>query len=155
MRKRRDFLAAKRNVRWRGGALRIEARKRKMEEREPRDVIRIGFTATRVTIGNAVRRNRVRRRLRAAVRKMPPSAFVAGGDYVIIATDRTLSAPWEGLVGELHLGLADIAIRFNEEKSATNSTNSTKHSPNTLTQSQRQMQRRQKRQQRRQQQRQI
>ncbi|MDA8001103.1 MAG: ribonuclease P protein component [Alphaproteobacteria bacterium] len=113
MRKRRDFLAVKRNVRWRGTSLRIEARHRNNNENiTPPDTIRVGFTATRVTVGNAVKRNRTLRRLRAATQNIAPANFTPGGDYVIIATDKTLNAPWNELTRELKRGLADVARRF-------------------------------------------
>lgn len=55
---------------------------------EPRDdTCRVGFTVT-VKCGNAVLRNRTRRRLRALVRELFPTHARAGTDYVFIAYAR-------------------------------------------------------------------
>ncbi len=64
--------------------------------REPR----VGFTASR-KVGNAVARNRARRRLRAAAREVMPNAARAGHDYVIVARGATLARPYRALVGDL------------------------------------------------------
>ena len=44
---------------------------------------RVGFTVSK-QVGNAVERNRVRRRLRELIRLTPPTALSAGHDYVLI-----------------------------------------------------------------------
>jgi ribonuclease P protein component len=61
---------------------------------------RVGFTASR-KVGNAVARNRARRRLRAAAREVMPDAARPGHDYVIIARGATLVRPYRALVGDL------------------------------------------------------
>lgn len=60
---------------------------------------RLGFTVTRKT-GGAVERNRIRRRLRAAV-KLAAADMRAGHDYVIIARRGLLDAPFDRIVAEL------------------------------------------------------
>ena len=45
---------------------------------------RFGFTVTR-KIGNAVVRNRIRRRFREALRQLAPGIAIAGHDYVLVA----------------------------------------------------------------------
>jgi ribonuclease P protein component len=62
--------------------------------------IRIGFTATR-KLGNAVMRNRARRRLREAARAVLPVAGVGGYDYVLIARAGTLTRAWPLLLEDL------------------------------------------------------
>lgn len=47
-------------------------------------------------VGNAVRRNRAKRRLREALRRVP---LVEGRDYVVIASRAAVDAPFETLVG--------------------------------------------------------
>lgn len=48
------------------------------------DVMRVGYTVT-TKCGNAVVRNRIKRRLRALVKELLPTLGKAGTDYVFIA----------------------------------------------------------------------
>jgi ribonuclease P protein component len=66
--------------------------------------IRVGFTATR-KIGNAVTRNRARRRLRAAAASVMTRHAAAGFDYVLIARANTPSRPYAALIGDLEAAL--------------------------------------------------
>ena len=66
---------------------------------QPRGGLRLGFTATK-KIGNAVARNRAKRRLREAARLMLGAAPPAGWDLVLVARDATGGA-----------GLAEAARR--------------------------------------------
>jgi len=66
--------------------------------------IRIGFTATR-KIGNAVVRNRARRRLRAAAAIVMTRHAAAGYDYVLIARGDTPTRPYAALIGDLEAAL--------------------------------------------------
>ena len=110
IRKRRDFRAtAKAGIVWRGQALRLQARRRSLRESAS---VRVGYTATQRTMGNAVQRNRARRRLREAVAACAESHFVAGSDYVVLALPLCLSAPMPQLVAELQAGLAQVAPRL-------------------------------------------
>jgi ribonuclease P protein component len=61
---------------------------------------RVGYTASR-KVGNAVVRNRGRRRLRAAVAAVLACHADAGLDYVLIARDATATRPWSALLGDL------------------------------------------------------
>jgi ribonuclease P protein component len=63
---------------------------------------RIGFTVTR-KIGNAVVRNRIRRRLREAVRLAATGAENAT-DYVLVGRRAALTLPFERLVTDLMAG---------------------------------------------------
>jgi len=60
------------------------------------DDIGIGFTASK-KVGNAVARNRARRRLKALVREHMPTAAKPGVDYVVIARQGTITRPWPAL----------------------------------------------------------
>ena len=66
--------------------------------------IRVGFTATR-KIGNAVARNRARRRLRAAAASVMARHAAAGFDYVLIARGDTPRRPYAALIGDLEAAL--------------------------------------------------
>jgi len=60
---------------------------------------RLGVVASR-RIGSAVKRNRARRRLRAAFR-LNRAAFSGTADIVLVARPAVLTARWEDLVAEL------------------------------------------------------
>ncbi|WP_439271777.1 ribonuclease P protein component [Pseudochrobactrum sp. HB0163] len=63
------------------------------------DCPRIGFTVTKKN-GNAVIRNRIRRRLKAAAR-LNEAAMAAQTDYVIVGRKEALNAPFCALTKEL------------------------------------------------------
>jgi ribonuclease P protein component len=65
---------------------------------------RFGLSTSR-RLGGAVKRNRVRRRLREALRVMAPS-FQPGWDVLIIARPAIVEADHDTLVGALHRTLA-------------------------------------------------
>jgi|SRR5690625_3623961 len=69
--------------------------------------VRVGFTASR-KVGNAVERNRARRRLRAAVDQLFPAAAQPGWDYVLVARRGTLQRPWLDLLEDLRLALKRV-----------------------------------------------
>jgi ribonuclease P protein component len=72
--------------------------------------VRVGFTATR-KIGNAVIRNRARRRLRAAAAAILPHDAAPGHDYVLIARSGTIDRPYDKLLADLRAALAAVAPR--------------------------------------------
>ena len=61
---------------------------------------RVGFTVTKKT-GNAVKRNRIRRRLREALRVHAAGDMAPGNDYVIVGREDVLAAPFGQLAAEL------------------------------------------------------
>jgi len=61
---------------------------------------RVGFTVSK-QVGNAVERNRVRRRLRELVRLAPPTALCAGHDYVLIGRRAALKSAFQTMTREL------------------------------------------------------
>jgi ribonuclease P protein component len=80
------------------------------------DAIRVGFTATR-KIGNAVIRNRARRRLRAAAASVMAHHAVAGFDYVLIARSGTPGRPYAALVDDLETALRRLGTWRDEPHS--------------------------------------
>jgi len=66
--------------------------------------IRVGFTTSR-KVGNAVARNRARRRLRAAADKILPAMAREGFDFVIIGRAATLKRTFDDLVKDLKTAL--------------------------------------------------
>ncbi len=61
---------------------------------------RFGFTVTKA-IGGAVERNRIRRRLKAAVAAVAASSARPGQDYVLIARKDALDIPFDALKKDL------------------------------------------------------
>jgi ribonuclease P protein component len=68
---------------------------------------RIGVTVTR-KVGNAVTRNRVRRRLRAVARTVMPATAAAGFDYVLIGRPTTADRPFATLIADLEGALKSL-----------------------------------------------
>jgi ribonuclease P protein component len=73
------------------------------------EAVRVGFTASR-KVGNAVARNRARRRLRAAAAAVLPAHAARGHDYVVIARAGTLTRPYKGLLDDLAAGLKRLGV---------------------------------------------
>ena len=84
-------------------ALVVQARARKGSE-----VIGAGFTATK-KIGNAVTRNRAKRRLREAARLLLPLHGRLGTDYVFIARMDTATIGWQRLLDDMESALISLA----------------------------------------------
>ena len=101
LKKRADFLRAAKGVRRVEGAITLETCRR------PEDAEagwRIGFTASR-KIGNAVARNRAKRRLRAAASQLLPLLGRGGHDYVLVARASTGARPFEALLNDVTMAL--------------------------------------------------
>jgi ribonuclease P protein component len=73
------------------------------------DGLRVGFTASR-KVGNAVARNRARRRLRAASAALLPDHAAPGHDYVLIARNGTLTRAYPALLDDLAEGLKRLGL---------------------------------------------
>ena len=84
-----------------------------------RDHWRLGLTATR-KIGNAVRRNRARRRLRALARTELSSHARAGVDYVMIARHGTADREWADLVADLGKTVSYLHRKMDRQAGAPN-----------------------------------
>jgi ribonuclease P protein component len=70
--------------------------------------IGVGFTATR-KVGGAVVRNRAKRRLREAARRLVPLHGRPGHDYVLIARMGATTRPWERLLDDVKTALIRLA----------------------------------------------
>ncbi|MFT4792461.1 MAG: ribonuclease P protein component [Paracoccaceae bacterium] len=97
---RRDFLAASRADRWSAPGLVMQGRRRRDDEPAGTGP-RVGFTCSK-KVGNAVARNRAKRRLRAAVDAVLPGVALPGWDYVLIGRrDETASRAFPDLCADL------------------------------------------------------
>ena len=104
LKKRPDFLLAAKALNCARGAVVAQARDRG----DGSPVIRIGFTCTK-RIGNAVARNRAKRRLREAARIVAPLYARPGCDYVFIARSGTAKRAWAALVDDMKSALIRLA----------------------------------------------
>ena len=110
LKKRRDFLRVRgAGRRWAAPGLVLQAAPAPEATAEA-GLVRVGYTATR-RIGNAVARNRAKRRLRAAVAHVMPASAQCGCDYVVIARAATLTRPFDALTGDLCAALACVGVR--------------------------------------------
>lgn len=104
LKKRREFLrAASRGKRAARPGLVLQA-----VAGEPGQV-RVGFTVTK-KVGNAVVRNRARRRLKEAVRLSLPTDEAAGWDLVLIGRDGTGQRPFQKLIEDLRGALKQAGV---------------------------------------------
>lgn len=71
--------------------------------------MRVGFTASK-KVGNAVRRNRAKRRLRAVADAVLKDRATPGHDYVLIARAATVERDYADLVDDLHFSLKRIGL---------------------------------------------
>jgi ribonuclease P protein component len=86
--KRSDFISISSKLRARATGLNLQAAKRHDKDfPNMSHLIRIGFTCSR-KVGNAVRRNAAKRRLRHVARECLPSVGKIGWDYVVIGRYR-------------------------------------------------------------------
>ena len=116
LKRRSDFLrvaGAKRK--WVAPGLILQARSQATDDPKASDdstsrnsFARVGFTVSR-KVGNAVERNRVRRRLRAAVARVFPSAAGDGTDFVVIGRKEALRRPFSELVGDLETAMKKLS----------------------------------------------
>ncbi len=108
LKKRADFLATGRGSRQTRDGFVLQARARRPEEAGA--AARVGFTCSK-KVGNAVARNRAKRRLRAAAREVAPSHALPGWDYVLIGRrEVTAALPFARLCDDLASAL-DAAHR--------------------------------------------
>jgi ribonuclease P protein component len=102
-RQRADFLAAASGIKVPATAFVLQARKR--TDNGP---VRLGFTVSK-KVGNAIERNRVRRRLREIVRLSGARQMQSGHDYVLVGRRAALKTPFariaedfEGALRRMH-----------------------------------------------------
>jgi ribonuclease P protein component len=102
--RRRDFLAAAKAMSQAMPGVVVQARVRGDDK-----TACVGFTCTK-KLGNAVIRNRIRRRLREAARLVLPQAARPGFDYVLIGRATTATRGFEALQKDIISALSRIHL---------------------------------------------
>ncbi len=101
LKSRADFLAAARGRKQGTKGFLLQARKRD----DGSDAIRVGFTCSR-KLGNAVARNRAKRRLREVARSVLPKHGRPGWDYVLVGRPQaTTIRDFQDLISDLRYAL--------------------------------------------------
>ncbi len=101
LKRRADFLrvaAARRK--WAAPGLILQAAAQPEAPESAEAITRVGFTASR-KVGNAVKRNRARRRLKALAAEMIGAGADPGLDLVLIARPATVDRPFDELRRDL------------------------------------------------------
>jgi ribonuclease P protein component len=97
LKKRPEYLYVARGERWVTTSFVLQVRKRASDENLP---ARTGFTASR-KVGNAVLRNRARRRLKEAARLGLQEHLLLGHDYVVVARGAAQSYSFSKLLNDM------------------------------------------------------
>lgn len=121
--KRSEFLRAAKGRRFHTALFTIQA----VQSEKPETGARFGLTVTSKA-GNAVERNRMKRRLREALRLSARSKARAATDYVIIGRRDILQASFPSLVSELSQGVERIRPTPPDFKPSSFKTKSSKSS---------------------------
>ena len=101
---------ARKGRKWAATGLVLQVCKRTPEDVQENieaDAIRVGFTVTK-KVGNAVIRNRVRRRLKAAANQVIAEAVTGGLDVVVIGRMGTIKRPFGALTKDLKTALRKL-----------------------------------------------
>lgn len=104
IKKRSDFLAANRGKRYATPGFVLLVSDRRDEDPE----IRLGITITK-KVGNAVVRNRMRRRFRELAREMLANKGKAGADHVLIGRDGGIEKDFAELRADMARALDKLA----------------------------------------------
>ena len=104
--KRVDFIAASKAEKFVGTSIIVQAKYNASEN------IRVGYTASK-KVGNAVVRNRAKRRMRAAAMETLAQYGTAGADYVLIGRAKTTcTVKFEDLKIELIRAIKKLSARL-------------------------------------------
>lgn len=116
IRKRRDFLAANRSRRFASRSFILLVHDR----RDGNEQKRLGITVTK-KIGNAVVRNRMKRRFRELAREFLQHGGKDGSDHILIGRMGGIERDFNAMRDELSLALSKIAKHSHQKKTKNKS----------------------------------
>jgi ribonuclease P protein component len=114
LRQRADFLAVANGARVSTAGFVVQARRR--DDDGP---IRLGFTVTKKN-GTATERNRIRRRLRELVRRLPAVSLRSHSDYVLIGRRAALTCEFPELLEDFRQALHRLDRQVLKPRDANN-----------------------------------
>ncbi|HPF47103.1 MAG: ribonuclease P protein component [Alphaproteobacteria bacterium] len=113
IKKRSDFLrVAETRKKWISPAVIVQVAKNKDIVA---DKIRVGYTASK-KVGNAVLRNRAKRRMREAARLVMSENGVKSHDYVLIARKEITERPYSELIRDLKWSLKRLHVEPDDKR---------------------------------------
>ena len=119
---RRDFLFVAQGQRSHGLYVVLQGRKRKDHKAGvDENARRAGITASK-KVGNAVTRNRAKRRLRHALKALLPMHGLPGWDYVVIARSSAPCADWQALLDDLQAQFIRLSREPQRQTAETSAT---------------------------------
>lgn len=115
LKKRSDFLYIKSGLKVKSRGFLLTAKQRKIDSNISPNLARLGFTVTK-KCGNAVVRNRIKRRLREASRLGLCFYLLAKHDYNIIGYTSSLDICFQNLIEYLQLAAIQYNNQINSDK---------------------------------------
>jgi len=110
LKKRAEFLRVRGGQRWSGRGFLAEGKRREdgtLDGASPAGVTRFGFTVSK-KVGQAVERNRIKRRIKEALRLVPSDLRPAGMDVVVVARRPALDMAFTDLTAEVEAALTRL-----------------------------------------------
>ena len=112
IKKRSDFLLIQsKGKKWVSNGLILQTKPNDLEQK------RIGFTVTKRVDKSAVKRNRIKRRLRAVASEVLPEGAIGGQDYILVGRKDTLTRPYQSLCNDLRWCLRKMGLEDKGDKS--------------------------------------
>jgi len=106
IKKRSDFVSVQSSgKKWVSQSFILQTRANECDEK------RVGFTVTKRTEKSAVKRNRIKRRLRAVAADILPEHAKSGYDYILVGRPQTATRPYETLCKDLKWCLKKLDLK--------------------------------------------
>lgn len=118
LKRRPEFLkVAATRRKWVAPGLILQARRHGADEADPPGAapLRVGFTVSR-KVGNAVQRNRARRRLRAVADDVLKAHAAGGHDLVVVGRQATLDRSYRDLIEDMKMALKRLGAFKDDEQ---------------------------------------